>query len=142
MAIPISFFVQGFTWSVFGLFESDIHLFGIDPAAATAAPSDDPTAPAPIPPKLLPWGADSQGRDVYSRVLQGARISMLVGLIGVAISTVIGSILGTASGYFGGTADNLMQRLIELIQSIPTLPLYAAIAAALPSNTTVTQRFF
>ncbi len=124
-AAPIKFFTRGYTYSVLGLFNSNLHLFGVDE-----------------PNKLYIWGADNQGRDLFARVLQGARVSMTVGLVGVGLATILGSVLGTASGYFGGAIDNLMQRVIELISSIPTLPLWAALAAALPYNISVTKRFF
>jgi peptide/nickel transport system permease protein len=140
-AVPIRFFVRGYEWQVLGLFPSTLHLFGVDAQEATAEVPADPTAPVPVPAKVYLWGADSQGRDLFSRVLQGSRVSLSVGLVGVIIATILGSIIGTASGYFGGAIDNVMQRIIELIQSMPTLPLYAAIAAALPRETTVTQRF-
>ncbi len=122
---PIQLFVHGSTYSVLGLFNSDLHLFGVSKLA-----------------KIYIWGADSQGRDIFGRILVGARVSLSVGLVGVGFSTILGSILGTASGYFGGIIDNLMQRVIELISSIPTLPLYATIAATLPHDISVTQRFF
>ena len=140
-AVPVRFFVQGYPWKVLGLFPSTLHLFGVEDEVM-GAPPDDPTASVPVPAKIYLWGADSQGRDLYSRVLQGSRVSLSVGLVGVIIATILGSIIGTASGYFGGAIDNVMQRIIELIQSMPTLPLYAAIAAALPRGTSVTQRFF
>ena len=92
-------------------------------------------------PKLFLFGADQQGRDVLSRILIGSRVSLTIGLVGVAMSLVIGSILGATSGYLGGAADNVIQRSIEIIRSMPTLPLWAAIAAALPRTTTVTQRY-
>lgn len=124
-AAAIKFFTRGYTYSVLGLFSSNVHLFGVDE-----------------PNKLYIWGADFQGRDLFSRVLQGARVSMTIGLVGVGLATILGSVLGTASGYFGGAIDNLMQRVIELISSIPTLPLWATLAAALPYNISVTRRFF
>jgi peptide/nickel transport system permease protein len=93
------------------------------------------------PPKFYLFGADQQGRDLLSRVLEGSRVSLTIGLVGVALSLVIGSLLGATSGYLGGAADNVIQRLIEIIRSMPTLPLWAAIAAALPRTTTVTQRY-
>jgi len=124
---PINFFVHGASYRLLYFFTSDIHLFGIE------STTDQ---------KLFIWGADRQGRDLFTRVLIGARVSLSVGLVGVALATILGSILGTASGYFGGAIDNVMQRVIELIQSVPTLPLYATIAAALPHDMPVVQRFF
>lgn len=131
---PIRFFVRSYPHKILGLFPSTLHLFGVD---EKPFPGDE-TATA----KILLWGADSQGRDMFSRVLQGARVSLTVGLVGVALATVLGSVLGTASGYFGGAIDNIMQRMIELIQSVPTLPLWAALAAALPTDISVVKRFF
>lgn len=104
-------------------------------AAATSATGQEKA------PKFFVFGADQQGRDLLSRVLVGSRVSLTIGLVGVALSLVIGSILGATSGYLGGAADNLIQRSIEIIRSMPTLPLWAAIAAALPRTTTVTQRY-
>jgi peptide/nickel transport system permease protein len=122
---PINFFVEGHSYSILGIFRSNIHLFGVQ-------------APA----KLYFWGADGQGRDIFARVLKGGQVSMSVGLVGVTMVIVLGSIIGTASGYFGGMIDNLMQRTIELIQSFPTLPLWLALAAALPREMPVVQRYF
>lgn len=122
---PIQFFTHGFSYSLFGVIPSDIHLFGVDP-----------------PNKLFLWGADGQGRDLLSRVLEGSRISLSVGLVGVTISVILGSFMGAASGYFGGAIDNLMQRFIELLLSMPTLALFVALAAALPQDMSVVKRYF
>jgi peptide/nickel transport system permease protein len=122
---PIKFFVHGYPYSLLGFIPTDIHLFGVD-------------APA----KLYLWGADREGRDLFARTLIGSRVSLTVGLVGVAIAVVLGAFLGTVSGYFGGVVDNLMQRTIELIQTFPTLPLWLALAAALPRDLPVVQRFF
>jgi peptide/nickel transport system permease protein len=121
---PIRLFRHGPPYKLFGI-SSDLHLFGVDP-----------------PGKILLLGADVQGRDVLSRLLQGSRISLTIGLLGVAISVVLGSILGTVSGYMGGFLDNLIQRFIEVIASIPQIPLWAALAAILPRDMPITQRYF
>jgi peptide/nickel transport system permease protein len=121
---PVQFFHRGYPYQLFGLIPTNIHLFGVDEPA-----------------KIYLWGADRQGRDLFARVLQGGRVSLTIGLVGVAVATVLGAILGTASGYFGGAIDNIMQRIIELIQSVPTLPLWLALAAALPRDMTVAQRY-
>jgi peptide/nickel transport system permease protein len=123
-SFPITVFARGDTYRLFGI-TSDIHLFGVDP-----------------PGRILLLGADSQGRDVLSRILAGSRISLTVGLVGVALSVVLGSILGTISGYMGGPVDNLIQRFVELIASIPYIPLWAALAAVLPREMPITQRYF
>lgn len=126
------------------------------PMASSAATSDplaafriqQPTAVAPAlekvknAPRIYLAGADQQGRDVFSRILEGSRVSLTVGLVGVLLSLTIGSIMGATSGYVGGTWDDVIQRLIEVIRSVPTLPLWAAIAAALPRTTTIVQRYF
>ena len=128
--LPLRFFVRGYPYKLLGLFPADIHLVGV------AAP-----AGAEKTPKFFLWGADRQGRDVFARVLHGGRVSLTVGVVSVAIATVLGSILGTASGYYGGWIDNLMQRAIELIQTFPTIPLWAALTAILPPDLPVTQRY-
>ena len=79
---------------------------------------------------------------MFSRVVQGGRISMSVGLVGIVLSLVLGSVVGTVSGFMGGYVDNLIQRAMELIQSFPQIPLWAALAGALPQNMPVIQRFF
>ena len=77
-------------------------------------------------------GTDRMGRDLLSRIIYGGRVSMTVGLVGVFISLILGSILGTASGYFGGSVDICIQRLIEVLLAFPTIPLWMALGAALP----------
>jgi len=113
---PIGFFVEGFSYRVLGLFETNIHLIGpVNP--------DDP---------MYLLGADRLGRDVFSRLIFGTRISMSIGLVGVMLSFVLGILLGGISGLYGGMADNLIQRLIEFIRSVPTIPLWLGLAAAMP----------
>ncbi len=114
--VPLGFFVHGDAYSFFGLFDTDRHLIG----------PVDPSQPAFF------LGADRLGRDVLSRTIHGARISMSIGLVGVFLSLVIGTLLGGISGYFGGLVDLLIQRSIEMIRSIPTIPLWMGFAAAVP----------
>ena len=88
------------------------------------------------------FGTDFWGRDTLSRVLYGGRISMSIGLVGVAISLVLGIVIGTASGYFAGAVDLIVQRIIEVLQSVPTLPLWILLAASLPKELNPYQRYF
>jgi peptide/nickel transport system permease protein len=87
-------------------------------------------------------GADRLGRDLYSRTIQGARISLLIGLGGVFLSFVLGCTLGGLSGFAGGAVDEVIQRIIDVLLSIPTIPLWMALAAAIPRQWTVTQTYF
>ena len=87
-------------------------------------------------------GADRLGRDVFSRTIYGTRISMSIGLVGVVLSLTLGVLLGGISGFFGGVADTLIQRTIELLQSIPVIPLWMGLAAAIPQNWTPLQVYF
>lgn len=126
--VPIRFFVHGHPYKLLGLFDSDLHLFGVE-----------------APHRLYPLGADGLGRDMLARTLIGGQISMTVGLVGVALTIILGSIMGAASGYFGGLMDDVMQRAIEIIMSFPTIPLWAALAAALPhvsGSFTMLHRYF
>lgn len=123
---PIRFFVRSWPYKLLGFIPTNIHLFGIQ--------TEDT--------RVFLLGSDKLGRDVFSRVVQGGRISMSVGLVGILLSLVLGSVVGTVSGFMGGYVDNLIQRTMELIQSFPQIPLWAALAGALPQNVPVIQRFF
>lgn len=123
---PIRFFVKGEPYKFWGLWETDRHLFGVGPDG---------------PPMLL-FGADELGRDILSRTFYGARISLSIGFVGVLLSFVIGVTLGGISGYFGGIADEIIQRLIDFLLSIPALPFWMALAAALPRDWSVTKTYF
>jgi len=114
--LPIQLFQQGDEYSFFGLFKANIHLFGVDDRRNQI--------------NLL--GTDDLGRDVFSRLMHGARVSLSAGLVGVAFAFVLGLTLGSISGYFGGWVDSVIQRLMEFIRSIPTIPLWMGLAAALP----------
>ncbi|MEM5503097.1 ABC transporter permease [Ahrensia kielensis] len=114
--IPLGFFVQGYEYKILGLVSSNIHLFG--PTKATD--------------NFYFLGADRLGRDIASRIIMGTRVSMSIGLVGVLVSLLIGVSLGGISGYYGGWIDNIIQRVIEFIRSIPTIPLWMGLAAAIP----------
>lgn len=112
----VGFFVRGEPYKLWGLIPMERRLFGpVDQAS----------------PMYL-FGADRLGRDVLSRVIYGARVSMSIGLVGVAFSLILGIILGGISGYYGGAIDNAIQRTIEFIRSIPAIPLWMGLAAAIP----------
>jgi len=115
---PLRFFVHGYPYKLWGLFPSDIHLLGIEEGDGKGS--------------LYLLGADRMGRDVYSRLVYGARISMSIGLMGVILSFVLGIVIGGFTGYYGGIADVIVQRVIEFIRSIPSIPLWMALSAALP----------
>ena len=112
---PLQLFARTDPYKLWGLFESDLHLLGV--------PGDG---------VLLLLGTDRLGRDFFSRIMYGLRISVSIGLVGVAITFVLGCIMGGISGYFGGTADVVVQRIIEFLMAIPTIPFWMALSAALP----------
>ena len=87
-------------------------------------------------------GTDLLGRDMLSRIIYGAQISLTVGLVGVLLSLILGILLGGVSGYYGGWLDVAIQRLIEVLRSIPTIPLWLTLSAALPRNLTQLQMYF
>ena len=122
---PIRLLVRGVPYKLWGLFESDRHLLGVEQ-----------------PGTLFLLGTDELGRDLLSRVVYATRISLSVGLIGVAISFALGCFLGGISGYYGGTADLVIQRVIEFLLSIPTIPLWMGLAAALPHDWSPIQVYF
>ena len=122
---PIHLFVRGEPYGVLGLFELDLHLFGVDAAA-----------------NITLFGTDSVSRDLFSRTVIAARVSLFVGLGGVAISFVLGCLIGGISGYFGGIMDEAIQRVIDLLIAIPTLPLFMALSAAIPREWPVAHTYF
>jgi peptide/nickel transport system permease protein len=124
--VPVSFFGRGHKWRFLGLFETNIHLLT----------ADDPRQ------RIFLLGSDRLGRDQWSRIMHGTQTSMTVGLVAVALSTILGVVLGGLSGYMGGKTDSVIQRLIELLQSVPTIPIWLALAAALPRDWTPIQVFF
>ncbi len=128
VAYPIMFFVHGAPYKFWGLWDTDIHLFGLGVPQGTQA--------------FMLMGADRLGRDLFSRVIYGSRLSLSIGLVGVFLSLTLGIIIGGISGYFGGWVDNFIQRLIEFVRSIPTIPLWMGLSAALPNDWPVINVYF
>jgi len=114
---PIRFFVHGDRYSLLGLFDANLHLFGVGEGGSVAL-----------------MGTDELGRDVFSRILYGSAISLSIGLLGVIVSFLLGATLGGVSGYYGGGIDNVIQRMIEFLMSVPTIPLWMGLGAAVPMD--------
>ena len=113
---PLYLFVRGDPYELWGLFPSDLHFIGVKEGY------------------LFLFGTERLGRDLFSRTLHAARISLSIGLIGVGLSFILGCVLGGISGFYGGAIDTVIQRVIEFLVSIPTLPLWMALAAAVPAE--------
>lgn len=124
--IPVRFFPKGEPYKIVGLFENDVHLLG----------------PANVGDPMFLFGADRLGRDLFSRIIYGTRISMTIGLVGVILSLVLGILLGGISGLYGGAIDNIIQRIIEFLRSIPSIPLWLGLAAALPPDWSPVRIYF
>ena len=127
--VPVRFFAEGFEYRFLGLFPTNRHLIGVDGGRDANK-------------TIFLLGTDVQGRDLWSRLMYGTRISLTIGLIGVAMSLVLGVILGGFSGFYGGVIDTVIQRVIEILRSIPTIPLWMGLAAALPRDWTILQVYF
>lgn len=118
-------FAEGYSYNFLGFYETNRHLFGLDRGKAEDA--------------LFLLGTDQLGRDVWSRLMLATRTSLFIGLVGVALSLFLGVLLGGISGLYGGIVDTVIQRVIEILRSIPTIPLWMGLAAALPNTWSVTQ---
>ncbi len=125
---PLHFFVQGESYQFLHFFELDLHLFGLGEEAEG------------LPVFLM--GSDRLGRDMFSRVTYGSQVSLTIGLVSVFLSLILGIVLGGISGYYGGIADTIIQRIIEFIRSVPSLPLWMALSAALPPEMSQEERYF
>ena len=121
----IQLFHRADKYKFLGLMRTNLHLFGVKPPAT-----------------LYLFGTDELGRDMFSRILYAGRVSLSVGLLGVALSFILGIIIGGISGYFGGFIDTIIQRLIEFLISIPTLPLWMGLTAALPPQWPALRVYF
>lgn len=122
---PVRFFIRGESYRLWGSLPASLHLFGVEEGGT-----------------LHLLGTDSLGRDLLSRIFYGARVSLTIGLIGVAGSLFLGLLIGSISGFYGGTVDNVIQRGVEVILSFPTIPLWMALAAALPATWSPIQVYF
>ena len=126
--IPVRFFASGFEYRLFGLIPAHRHLIGVE----GVTPEET----------LFLLGTDEQGRDLWSRLMYGTQTSLTIGLAGVAMSLILGVLLGGISGLYGGVIDTIIQRVIEILRSIPTIPLWMGLAAALPNDWTIMQVYF
>jgi peptide/nickel transport system permease protein len=124
----IQLFSKGVEYKLWGLIPMKVHLFGLE------VPREEQG--------VFIFGADRMGRDIFSRLCYGARISLSIGLVGVFLSLTIGILLGGMSGYYGGTVDTIIQRVIEFIRTMPHTPLWMALSAALPPDWPVIRVYF
>lgn len=122
----IHFFVKGEPYKMWGFIPMSVHLFGLE----------NPKDP------LVLMGTDKLGHDLFSRILYGGRISLSFGLMGIVLTLILGLVLGGISGYLGGVSDTIIQRTIDLLICIPTIPLWMALSAALPRNWSAEQTYF
>ncbi|MBR5287317.1 MAG: ABC transporter permease [Clostridia bacterium] len=127
----IDLFVEGGEYKLLGLIPSNLHLYGLVNEAGEVDRSV----------RVNIFGADSTGACIFSRILFGARVSLTIPFVSAAISFVLGILLGGISGYFGGMVDNIIQRIIEVLSAIPSIPLWMALSAAIPPGISVSAMY-
>ncbi|MFN8440746.1 MAG: ABC transporter permease [Caldilineaceae bacterium] len=126
--VAVKFFAKGYEYHILGLIPANRHLIGVENAKVEES--------------LFLLGTDNLGRDVFSRLMVATRLSLTIGLAGVALSLFLGILLGGVSGLYGGVVDNVIQRFIEIVRSVPTIPLWMALAASVPSDWPIERVYF
>ena len=126
--VPLVFFAQGYEYKLFGLFPTNRHLIGVE-----GVPAEE---------SIFLLGTDKLGRDLFSRLMVATSLSLTIGLAGVALSLFLGILLGGLSGLYGGAIDSVIQRIIEIVRSVPTIPLWMALAASVPSSWPIERVYF
>lgn len=126
--VRLTLLAQGFPYKLFGLIPLDRHLIGIENGRAEEG--------------LFLLGTDLEGRDMWSRLMYGTQTSLTIGLLSVVVSLVLGVILGGVSGFYGGWIDTVIQRVIEILRSVPTIPLWMGLAAAMPRDWDIYKVYF
>lgn len=126
--IPVVLFAEGYPYRLFGVIETNIHLIGAQGAPTEAS--------------IFLFGSDQLGRDLFSRIMLAIRTSLMIGVAAVCVSLALGMVMGAISGYYGGIIDTVIQRLIEILRAIPTIPLWMGLAAAIPASWGITMVYF
>ncbi|MES2692424.1 MAG: ABC transporter permease [Verrucomicrobiota bacterium] len=124
--VSLGFMVRGEPWDFLGFIPTERHFFGVKETATLRSDDKAPT--------FYFLGADEHGRDIFSRLIYGSRVSLSVGLVAIAVTFILGVSLGGISGYFGGRVDTAIQRMIEVVNAFPQIPLWLAFGAVLPAD--------